>query len=273
MEVFHPADLLARGVVLIDTPGIGSTHQHNTTTTRDFLPQCDAALFMVSADPPITEVGLEFLQEVEQHVPRVFFVLNKMDLLRGKGRAEAADFLRCVLKEDGRTDPRVFEVSARDALMARHSGDQVAWEASGMAEVQRHLVDFLARDKMEVLQEAIARKADAQLEESRLRAGITVNALTMPVEDLEARLQAFDEKMAEAEARRTTATDLLSGDRKRLRASVEEAADAMRERAHEYFEARALHAMAEAVRIDEEQVLTHVTEPMPATFRKRWRSS
>lgn len=142
-----------------------------------------------------------------------------------------------------------------------------------MAEVQRHLVDFLARDKMEVLQEAIARKADAQLEESRLRAGITVNALTMPVDALEARLQAFDEKMAEAEAQRTTATDLLSGDRKRLRASVEEAADAMRERAHEYFEARALHAMAEAVRIDEEQVLTHVTEPMPATFRKRWRSS
>lgn len=172
VEVFHPADLLARGVVLIDTPGIGSTHQHNTTTTRDFLPQCDAALFMVSADPPITEVGLEFLQEVEQHVPRVFFVLNKMDLLRGKERAEATDFLRRVLKEDGRTDPRVFEVSARDALTARQSSDQAAWEASGMAEVQRHLVDFLARDKMEVLQEAIARKADAQLEESRLRAGI-----------------------------------------------------------------------------------------------------
>ena len=40
----------------------------------------------------------------------------------------------------------------------------------------------------------------------------------------------------------------------------------MRERAHEYFEARALHAMAEAVRIDEQQVLTHVTEPMPRYF-------
>ena len=43
VEVAHPASILARGVVLIDTPGIGSTFRHNTSTTLSFLPQCDAA--------------------------------------------------------------------------------------------------------------------------------------------------------------------------------------------------------------------------------------
>jgi len=60
-----------RGVVLIDTPGIGSTFRHNTQATLNFLPQCDAALFLVSADPPLTEVEVEFLKEVRTKVRNV----------------------------------------------------------------------------------------------------------------------------------------------------------------------------------------------------------
>ena len=55
VDVFLPADLLRVGVVLIDTPGIGSTLSHNTDTALQILPECDAALFILSADPPITE--------------------------------------------------------------------------------------------------------------------------------------------------------------------------------------------------------------------------
>ncbi|HOO47301.1 MAG TPA: dynamin family protein, partial [Deltaproteobacteria bacterium] len=52
VDLYLPSPLLKKGVVLIDTPGIGSTHLHNTEATLNFLPQCDAALFLVSADPP-----------------------------------------------------------------------------------------------------------------------------------------------------------------------------------------------------------------------------
>ncbi len=62
VEVFHPSPLLSVGTVLIDTPGIGSTFRHNTEATLNFLPQCDAALFLVPADPPITQVELEDLK-------------------------------------------------------------------------------------------------------------------------------------------------------------------------------------------------------------------
>lgn len=59
VEVFLPSELLARGVVLIDTPGVGSTFHHNTAAADAVLPECDAALFVVSADPPITEVEVD----------------------------------------------------------------------------------------------------------------------------------------------------------------------------------------------------------------------
>jgi hypothetical protein len=85
-EVSCPAPLLARGLVLIDTPGIGSTYQHNTETTLNFLPQCDAALFLVSADPPVTEVELEFLKEVRRNISRLFFLFNKVDYLEDEDR-------------------------------------------------------------------------------------------------------------------------------------------------------------------------------------------
>lgn len=79
VEVVLPVQILSKGVVLIDTPGVGSTCRHNTQAPLNFLQRCDAALFLISADPPITDVELDFLGQVRQKVPRLFFVLNKID--------------------------------------------------------------------------------------------------------------------------------------------------------------------------------------------------
>ncbi|MDD3673870.1 MAG: dynamin family protein, partial [Synergistaceae bacterium] len=45
VEIEYPSDFLSKGIVLIDTPGTGSTYKHNTDTTMEFIDQCDAALF------------------------------------------------------------------------------------------------------------------------------------------------------------------------------------------------------------------------------------
>ena len=104
VEITHPAAIL-RDVVLIDTPGIGSTYRHNTEATMNFLPQCDAALFVISADPPITEVEVSFLKEIRSRVAQVFFVLNKVDYLTGAEREMALGFYRTVLTRDAGIDP------------------------------------------------------------------------------------------------------------------------------------------------------------------------
>ena len=43
IEVFAPSPLLASGMNLVDTPGIGSVFDANTSATQDFLPHIDAA--------------------------------------------------------------------------------------------------------------------------------------------------------------------------------------------------------------------------------------
>src|SRR5207244_12572453 len=57
VEVFLPAPLLARGLCLVDTPGIGSTFAANSEVTRAFVPHIDAALVVLGADPPISGDG------------------------------------------------------------------------------------------------------------------------------------------------------------------------------------------------------------------------
>ncbi len=46
------SDFLDQGIVLVDTPGVGSTFVHNTLAAEVVLSECDAALFVLSADRP-----------------------------------------------------------------------------------------------------------------------------------------------------------------------------------------------------------------------------
>lgn len=148
VEVRHPSPLLA-GVTLIDTPGIGSTLRHNTEATLSFLPRCDAALFLVSADPPVTQVEIAFLERVRRRVVRLFYILNKVDYLAEEERREAMAYFRRVLGEHGAIDEEtpVFCVSARAGLAARMAGSEQSWQDSGLADVERHLARFLATHK------------------------------------------------------------------------------------------------------------------------------
>jgi hypothetical protein len=41
-------------VVLVDTPGVGSTFLHNSRTAEAVLSDCDVGVFVISPDPPIT---------------------------------------------------------------------------------------------------------------------------------------------------------------------------------------------------------------------------
>jgi GTPase SAR1 family protein len=224
VEVEHPASLLKKGVVLIDTPGIGSTFQHNTEATLNFLPQCDAALFLVSADPPITQVEIEFLKAVRGKVVKILFIMNKIDYLSGKERQDAVEFFRAVLRQqvglDG-SEP-VFSISARRGLESKLTGNNSLWLESGMSEVENYLIDFLSGEKMGILNLAIARKAVDILGDSLLHLNLKQRSLTLPLEDLEQRLAVFNQKLQEVERQRELARDLLAGDQRRLLDTLEQ---------------------------------------------------
>ena len=125
VEVFYPSSLLQAGVVLIDTPGIGLTFRHNTEVTLGFFPQCDAAFFLLSADPPITEVEVEFLRVVRSKVAHLIFVFNKVDYLQENETVTLLAFLKKTLPEEigMDTEQLISPFSARLALEGQKRND------------------------------------------------------------------------------------------------------------------------------------------------------
>ncbi len=236
VQVDLPAPLLSGGLVLIDTPGIGSTYRHNTAATLNFLQQCDAALFLVSADPPITEVELEFLREVQKKVPRLFFVLNKIDYLNDEELEEALSFYKRVLAaQAGYNDTLpVFCVSGRNGMHARAADDAGKWAACGMAQLESFLVDFLAKEKRMALADAISGRAMDIIESALMEAGIALQALQLPQQDLEEKIASFENSLKRAESERRMIHDILEGDKKRVNAFVEDQAGQMRREAEQF---------------------------------------
>jgi hypothetical protein len=233
VDVFLPGELLECSVVLIDTPGVGSTHRHQTAAADAILPECDAALFVVSPDPPITQIEIDYLARIRETVARLIIVLNKIDIIEAHEREKTITFLREALVDHAGLDPftPIFSVSARDALRAKESGDSEALSASGFAELEKHLVQFLATAKRETLSVAVARKAAALVAQLQLETEIALKALRLPVEDLERCMATFDEAAKRFEVERRNANDFLAGDRLRALKELETEAEGLRAQA------------------------------------------
>lgn len=248
VELLHPAEILRRGVVLIDTPGVGSTHSHNTEAAMASLAECDAAIFIISTDPPITQTEIEFLRAVRKHVPRLIFVLNKVDYLTADERETAVEFLKKVLKEQVEFDHNapIFSLSARNALLAKKARDPARLGESGLPAIESYLTEILEREKMHLLKLAVASKACRSIDSAILQLELELRSLRMPLEDLEQRLVAFDRALKEIECERIIAQDLLKGDRARALQQLEEDAAETGERAHKFLAQRLEESLHES---------------------------
>ncbi len=271
VEIFHPAPILQHGMVLIDTPGIGSTFTHNTKATLNFLPQCDAALFVVSADPPLTEVEAEFLKAVRSRVSRLFFIFNKVDYLNEREKETALAFFRKLLAEklQATDDHPIFCVSSRRGLDSKLFGDAGLWTQSGLNEVEDHLMCFLVSEKSKALREALGRKVWDILEDLVMRLRLGIRSLQMPLDDLEKRLQVFEKELKNAESQRIAAQDMLTGDRKRTLESLEKQAEALRQQSADHLES-VVEASFSAMKhgeVNEATVMDALAEEVTAFFQ------
>lgn len=156
-EIQLPHEMLRLGVHFIDTPGVASAIRANTRTTRQFLPEVDAAILVTSFESPFAETELNFLREVRAHVHTVFIVVNKHDLVPASERAQVVEAIRQELRATFDCDYAVFTVSARDALRAKQNGSREELEASGLLALESALIAFLKTDKA---RELLVRAAD-----------------------------------------------------------------------------------------------------------------
>jgi Dynamin family len=79
-EVGIPRQILADGLVLVDTTGVGGLSSVHTTSTLATLPTADAVLLVSDASQEYSEPEINFLRQAVKLCPNVACVLTKIDL-------------------------------------------------------------------------------------------------------------------------------------------------------------------------------------------------
>jgi GTPase Era involved in 16S rRNA processing len=170
-----PLPFLRRGLQFVDTPGVGSAIKANTETTYAFLPNCDAVLFVTGADSPLSEAELELLSAIRRYAGKIFFVLNKIDLLSdGSETIHVVEFIKSLLSQElGVSKINLIPVSAQQGLEASLSQSASQFARSGVLYLEETLAQFLANEREAVFLKAVIdgarRLLDRELSETELR--------------------------------------------------------------------------------------------------------
>jgi hypothetical protein len=215
VTVHLSAPVLAGGVELVDTPGTGSVFEWDTETAHEALRSMDAAVFVLSADPPVSASERDLLGRVAGLSVTTFAVLNKADHLDGPGLAEAAEFTRRVLSESGHAG-KVYPMSAR-AAQGGYDAGFAAFEADFTAYL-------LSQRKADLHASAVAqarRIARSLLDEVAL----TRRAAEMRAGDAARRVERFSARLAEVAIRSRDAVAVVKAESGRLLSALNDAAD------------------------------------------------
>ncbi|MGA7317666.1 MAG: dynamin family protein [Silvibacterium sp.] len=198
VAIAYPSPFLQSGIILIDTPGIGSTHAHNTQTTERYLEQVDAGIIVLSLDPPITEVESQFVKNLKEDVPKLFFILNKTDMASPDEIDKITKFLENELDRLQIGSPEIFPLSARQGLHEKRQ-TPVGRVSSGLESFEKRLQTFLCEEKRRVLVRSVAMDGLQIARTLKFAVSIGMRAGAMNAEDLQRKRLALDRLLDQTE--------------------------------------------------------------------------
>jgi len=220
--VNYPSSYLKDGVRLIDTPGVGSIYEHNTDIAYRYLPKSDAALFLLSVDQPMGKAEIDFLHDVREYSNKILFLLNKADYLNEKDLQESIEFSKNVLSKTMNAEVKLFPVSARLALEGSLSKSDEMVQKSLIPYFTDELHKFLMEEKGNLLILSASNNLLRMLSQAKLELELEIKSLTTPLEELEEKIRAFENKKRETELVKQDFDILLNGETKRLAKAIDD---------------------------------------------------
>ena len=224
VTVYLDVPLLADGVELVDTPGTGSVFDWDTEAAHEAFGAMDAAVFVLSADPPVSAAERDLYAKVAALSVTTFIVLNKADHLDGPGLADAAEFTRQVLRtsaglrnrpgQDAR--PRIYGMSAKASL--NRGGDQ------GFDEFRADFTAYLAGRRIPDLQAsavAQARRIAGAIDDG---IALTRRAAELRAGDAARKVTEFGDRLTEVAVRGRDAVSVVNAESARMLFALNDAA-------------------------------------------------
>jgi GTP-binding protein EngB required for normal cell division len=220
VTVYLDAPLLAGGVELVDTPGTGSVFAWDTAAAHEALETMDAAVFVLTADPPVSAAERDLYARVNGLSAATFTVLNKADHLDDAGLAEAEEFTQRVLAEaagEPGTPGRIYALSARAAL---NGGDP------GFAAFAADFTGYLASRRVTDLRSSAVMQAMRIARSLLDEVALTQRAAQLTAGDAADRVARFSGRLAEVTVRGKDAVAVVNAESARLLMALNDAAEA-----------------------------------------------
>ena len=119
---------LLEDLSIVDTPGTNAILREHEELTTDFIPRSDLVLFVTSLDRPFTESERKFLESIRDWGKKIVIIINKTDIAENSQDLDKVkDFVADNAQKLLGVTPKIFAVSAREALKAkRESGSSPA---------------------------------------------------------------------------------------------------------------------------------------------------
>ncbi len=213
VRIFYPSEILEKGIILVDTPGVGSLYDDNTSVTYNFLPKVDAAVFLLTVDPPLSKEEIAFLRDVFPHVEKVFFVLNKVDYIAEEELSDVIEFARENLEKlIGKNSLVVYPISAKLALEGRINNDEEIFSKSGIAQLEKDLKSFLLEEKANMVLRSSINKVLSILSTHLFKADLELKTALTPVKELERKISGFRKLKEEIEQEARDSEFLFRGE-------------------------------------------------------------
>ncbi|PKM52199.1 MAG: dynamin family protein [Firmicutes bacterium HGW-Firmicutes-7] len=222
--VYYPINFCRNNVDIIDTPGLNDD-KSMTEVTLSVLPQVDAAILVIMAQAPFSEFERDFLEnklltndlgrvmfvvtgidrceddEVERVLKSIStrieqYVIKKAEKTFGKDSDEFAVYRRKIGK------PKVFGISAKQALKAKLTGNNDLLEKSCFNAFEKELERFLTEDRGAVFLQVPINRILSTSAEILKSIDLQENALSMKKEEFEGKYQVAVDEMSALRTRK-----------------------------------------------------------------------
>ncbi len=190
VEVPVESELLADGLVIVDTPGVNDISQQKAEITYGYVPRADVVVYVFDASQAMKRSEVTFIRDrlLKNSLERVFFVIGKVDTLSRLELNEVEGHVRSKLQELIGDVP-LFSVSARRAI---ESSDE------GFEAFRNAVTDYVSTQRDEIIVDSALR--------SGLRLGsildhglaIEWGAAMLKEEELEAKVATIHSRLSQS---------------------------------------------------------------------------
>jgi GTP-binding protein EngB required for normal cell division len=168
LVVEYPSDKLSDGIVLVDTPGLGSLASAGAAETLAYLPRCDLGVVLIDAGSTLTAEDLSTLQALNEAAIETVVLLSKADLLARDDIARSRDYIAQQIRSNLRLDLAVHAVSVQPGftdLLDRWFSEDLA----PFYERHQQLTQESLKRKIGALRDVIAGVLQARLDRAEHR--------------------------------------------------------------------------------------------------------